>query len=266
MISRKQYLFLIFLFIAFCYSCNNPFPGYDEKEEGLYKKLLSFDDSEDGFQENRYVSADIKIIKNNEIVYRQYKEELKEPKQQLAFLYSYLNKDDSAEFKISSALIDKYFSEMQLIGNTEEYLTAYVKIYDYKTNQGEKIDAEMQEQMLLNKYIKENKKVEKKHGVYIINEKSGAGEKITNGKDITVQYKGRFLNQIEFDNSTINFTYGTPEQVIKGLEKALKGMRKGEKAKIIIPSQLAFGEEGSSTQVVPPFTTVIYEIEIINVK
>ncbi|PJB13827.1 MAG: peptidylprolyl isomerase, partial [Flavobacteriales bacterium CG_4_9_14_3_um_filter_32_8] len=60
--------------------------------------------------------------------------------------------------------------------------------------------------------------------------------------------------------------YGSPDQVIKGLEIAINGMKKGEKSKIIIPSQLAFGEEGSSTQIVPPFTTVIYELEIVNVK
>ena len=43
-------------------------------------------------------------------------------------------------------------------------------------------------------------------------------------------------------------------------------MKEGDKTKIIIPSQLAFGEYGSSTGLIPPFTTVIYNLEIIKVR
>ena len=43
-------------------------------------------------------------------------------------------------------------------------------------------------------------------------------------------------------------------------------MREGEKAKIIIPSQLAFGENGSSTGIVPPYTSVIYEVTMLKVN
>ena len=51
------------------------------------------------------------------------------------------------------------------------------------------------------------------------------------------------------------------EELKKIIEDRLK---KGEKSKIIIPSQLAFGRVGSSTKIVPPYTTVIYNLEIIN--
>ena len=54
--------------------------------------------------------------------------------------------------------------------------------------------------------------------------------------------------------------------MIEGLEKVLKVLKNGEKAKIIIPSQFAFGETGSSTGIVPPYSTVIYNLEIINIK
>lgn len=41
-------------------------------------------------------------------------------------------------------------------------------------------------------------------------------------------------------------------------------MNEGAKTKFIIPSQLAFGKMGSSTNIIPPFTTVIYEVELVN--
>ena len=62
------------------------------------------------------------------------------------------------------------------------------------------------------------------------------------------------------------FRCGDTAQTIEGLEIALKMMRVGEKAKIIIPSQLAFGNNGSSTGIVPPYTTVVYEVTLLKVK
>jgi FKBP-type peptidyl-prolyl cis-trans isomerase len=43
-------------------------------------------------------------------------------------------------------------------------------------------------------------------------------------------------------------------------------MRREEKSLFIIPSGLAFGQGGSSTGIVPAFTSVIFEVEIIDVK
>ena len=47
---------------------------------------------------------------------------------------------------------------------------------------------------------------------------------------------------------------------------ALYKLKKGEKAKIILPSQLAFGDQGSSNGVIPPYTPLVYQIEIIDIK
>jgi FKBP-type peptidyl-prolyl cis-trans isomerase len=90
------------------------------------------------------------------------------------------------------------------------------------------------------------------------------------GSLVTLNFTGTFLDGKIFDstharNQPLEIVYGKPLQIIKGLEIALKGMKKGEKAKIIIPSQLAFGSSGSP-EIIPPFTTLIYDIEIVNIK
>jgi len=60
--------------------------------------------------------------------------------------------------------------------------------------------------------------------------------------------------------------YGTEWQVIKGLEEAIGLMREGEKSLFILPSELGFGNQGSSSQVIPPFTSLIFEVEILKVS
>lgn len=88
-------------------------------------------------------------------------------------------------------------------------------------------------------------------------------------KDIVkLNYQGSFLNGRVFERSPDNFeiSYGTPDQLIKGLNYVIKRLKKGQNAKIILPSRLAFGENGSSNGTIAPYTPIIYEISIIDVK
>jgi FKBP-type peptidyl-prolyl cis-trans isomerase len=88
------------------------------------------------------------------------------------------------------------------------------------------------------------------------------------GTQVSLSYKGYFLDGKLIDNSNGNFsmTYGTPDQLLKGLNFVIKEMRKGEYAKIILPSSLAYGKTGSSNGAIPPFTPLLYEIQLTEVK
>ncbi len=82
---------------------------------------------------------------------------------------------------------------------------------------------------------------------------------------VVVHYKGWFLDGKEFDQSEEKgFPYRVCDngQLLKGIAMAVGWMHLGDKLKIILPSQLAFGAKGSANGVVPPFTPVIYEIQI----
>ncbi len=82
-------------------------------------------------------------------------------------------------------------------------------------------------------------------------------------KTISMSYKGYFLNGKQFDESPANWTVNpsTPDQMLKGLNYVIKYLNTGENAKIILPSYLAFGEMGTGN-IVPPFTPLLYEINI----
>jgi FKBP-type peptidyl-prolyl cis-trans isomerase FkpA len=267
-------LVLISFLITLFFSCENKFPDYIDKGNGIYLKILSFDNDEKKFEEGIYSRADITIKSSGKVIYKHYTSNIIEPdNKDFNQLFSFLNEGDSASFMITPSNIGNKY-----LGNSKtEYLEVLIKIHQYYTQEEylliqQKEDEEMNEQLLLVNYLKEFNLSEKdiRNGIYVKKLQKGEGKKIKNGDLISISYKGSFINRLEFDNnykdSVFTFTYGTPGQVIKGLEIALNGMRKGEKSKIIIPSQLAFGEEGSSTQIIPPFTTVVYELEIINVK
>lgn len=95
-------------------------------------------------------------------------------------------------------------------------------------------------------------------------------DSVKKGKKIKLFYKGYFLDGSLVDytphNWAFEFVCGQEGQLLAGLQLALYRLKKGEKAKIILPSQLAFGKQGSSNGAVPPYTPLVYQIEIVDIK
>lgn len=77
-----------------------------------------------------------------------------------------------------------------------------------------------------------------------------------------VTYKGTFRDGSQFDAGTTSFA---PNQVIKGWTEAMQLMGEGDKWKLYIPYNLAYGERGSPPRI-PPFSPLVFEIEIHKVK
>ena len=77
------------------------------------------------------------------------------------------------------------------------------------------------------------------------------------------------MNQKVFDssynrNETFSFELGQGK-VIEGWEEGFLKMQKGAKAKLIIPSKLAYKGEGYGS-LIPPYSTLIFEIELIDIN
>ncbi|MBP5546162.1 MAG: FKBP-type peptidyl-prolyl cis-trans isomerase [Bacteroidales bacterium] len=104
--------------------------------------------------------------------------------------------------------------------------------------------------------------------LYIITQQKGKGAKVTEGKEVTVHYTGRLLDGTVFDSSVER---GTPftfhigaNEVIPGWDKGLQGQTEGSKLQLIIPSSMGYGERGSG--IIPPYATLVFDVEIISVK
>ena len=93
------------------------------------------------------------------------------------------------------------------------------------------------------------------------------GRKADAGKTVDVNYVGKFIDGRVFDKSTtapISFVLGTG-RVIPGWDQGIALMRKGEKAKLLIPSALAYGPYGSGAAI-PPNTVLRFDVELVDVR
>jgi len=102
-------------------------------------------------------------------------------------------------------------------------------------------------------------------GLYYIEQVQGTGPNAKAGDKVKVWYTGRLFDGTIFDSSSkrdkaYEFILGKGN-VIKGWDEGIAMMKVGGKATLIIPSKLAYGEGGSG-QKIPPFTPLIFEVEL----
>lgn len=107
-------------------------------------------------------------------------------------------------------------------------------------------------------------------GIFMNIKEAGDTTAIMEGREVVIHYRGTDLNGRVFDDSRrmdapLRFVMGNENQVIEGLEIALYEMTKGDLATLIIPSWYAFGSKGSAGGHVPPYSTVIYTVEVLEV-
>jgi len=97
----------------------------------------------------------------------------------------------------------------------------------------------------------------------------GEGKMADSGNKVSVHYKGMLINGGEFDSSyrrgePFSFILGE-SRVIKGWEYGVLGMKVGEKRKLTIASDLAYGDAGVPGAI-PPLATLIFEIELLEIQ
>ncbi|MBT8316203.1 MAG: peptidylprolyl isomerase [Lutibacter sp.] len=97
----------------------------------------------------------------------------------------------------------------------------------------------------------------------------GNGAKAEKGKTVSVHYKGQLLDGNVFDSSysrkqPIDFQLGVG-QVISGWDEGIQLLKVGDKARFVIPSNLAYGSRGAGG-VIPPDATLIFDVELMDVK
>lgn len=97
----------------------------------------------------------------------------------------------------------------------------------------------------------------------------GSGAKAEKGKTVSVHYKGQLPDGTVFDssykrNKPIDFPLGMG-QVIAGWDEGISLLKVGDKARFVIPSDLGYGSRGAGG-VIPPDATLIFDVELMNVK
>ena len=105
-------------------------------------------------------------------------------------------------------------------------------------------------------------------GLKYTDEVVGTGTTPQKGQTVTVNYTGTLENGKKFDSS---FDHGKPAdfkigvgKVIKGWDEGLMTMKVGGKRRLVIPSKLGYGPEGTPN--IPGNSTLIFDIELLGVK
>lgn len=188
---------------------------------------------------------------------------------------------DSATFILDGP---KFFEQMMNPGQEYEFgddpLYLDVKLFGLmKKADFEKAQAEMQAQLderreqevaEIDKYLKDNPGMKQlETGVYLKTVKKGNGDKVEPLQNVKVHYTGRFVDGTVFDSSVergtpFEFTVGAG-QVIPGWDATVSGMKVGDKVTVLIPSDLAYGDGSMTRGAIPPYSPLVFDIELLEV-
>lgn len=144
-------------------------------------------------------------------------------------------------------------------------------------------EAEAAEGVILQEYLTTNGITTEPNesGLIFIAKEEGTGKQAVAGKNVKVNYEGMLLDGTYFDTSIeevakandifnpqrpygpLDFVLGQG-QVIKGWDEGIAMMKEGGKARLIIPSKIAYGAN-PRPGIITPFATLIFDVELVEV-
>lgn len=107
------------------------------------------------------------------------------------------------------------------------------------------------------------------NGLVIEELEVGTGDEATKGQTVSVHYTGWLTDGTKFDSSldrnrAFSFPLGGG-RVIKGWDEGVAGMKVGGKRKLTIPPEMGYGASGAGG-VIPPNATLVFDVELLEVK
>jgi FKBP-type peptidyl-prolyl cis-trans isomerase FkpA len=281
-----RFLILSFLSVIF-FSCGTDKEGYRKTESGL---LYKFIDSSKGAKPElgdvlvmniAYYTANDSLLYSSQSVSDSFPVVLVNP----TFIggveegFAMMSVGDSALFKVSAdSLFEKTFfttlpTYMQK--GSSVYFRVRLKniiskavtdsIKSAKDISNRKLEFE-----LIEKYLLENNMdvMPTQNGAYLSISKPGIGPNPQPGDSVYVAYTGKLLDGTVFDERTDRITrFGFQlgkQAVIEGWEECIPLLNKGAVAKMVIPSDLAYGADQIGA--LPPYSTLVFDVEILEIK
>ena len=285
---KKYLIFIGALLVLF--SCKNGENKFEKHESGLEYRIVS---SVEGATKKAkiddvmilnfsYETEDGNELYNSSIDERKYLRKLVAPTHTGGSFedgLAILTVGDSAIFKINA---DSFLRNSESYSNLpkdvkpEDIIIIQVKLIEIL--ESENFDSHLSEKYhednaiemkILEKFLKNaNVTVEpKESGLYYIEQVAGDGKQAFSGANVSVHYTVKLIDglviETSLDKKPISFTLGQG-QVIDAWDEGLTYMKEGGRAMLICPSDISYGELGSGD--IPPFSSLIFEVELISVK
>lgn len=293
MIRQLSFITLVLLFFA---GCKHSTPDFYTTEHGLKYRYHDINSDELIPKRGDYLSVYMKWKTINDSVF--YDSELISPSgidiiklgkpKHLGGIeegFEKLQKGDSVSFYIEPNRFYKDYlgrDEIPFFLIEEKEIIITLRLIDIESPneylervEREKEELELNElkniSMLVEQWKSENDSVIEINGSFLVLEETSDTSQIRYGNIIQLNYKASFINGVEFYNTYKNgfpdeFQVGKDAQMVEGLRYAISKMCYGQKGKVLVPSYQGFGSKGSAGNVVPPYTPIIYEIEVLEKK
>ncbi len=287
---RKNFFLLsaLFLMLSLLTGCSNAPKGYQATDNGLYYRLFTNNGGENP-QIGDLLELTMSCSVNDTVVILPLTKNIipmTEPSFWSDFVegFSMMHKGDSASFivDIDSSFVNLFgYNTLPPQFNSTDIMRFEVRLDDFypesefrfrmieniKKNYPAETEKAVSE---LNAYLEKNGVVAQptSTGLYYVKTQDGTGEKPSKGSTVKAHYTGYLLDGTVFDTSIergepIEFVLGVG-QVIPGWDEGIAMMSKGEKAVLYIPYYLAYGDRDLG--VIPPFSNLVFEVELIDFK
>ena len=285
---KLKYLWVVILLIT-VFSCKNKNNTFDETQTGLEYRFVDFNKDAVISSIGDVLAIDLIITNekgdtlfNSFSQNRKYLRVLKEAAHQNGSIedaLSMMHLNDSAVFRIDAYNFYKYSEGQEILpANIKKgekvlmfiKLNEIIKSNDYSGQLENKYhDSEETEMELLQNYLQLTNitKSALPSGLYYVKLEDGNGKRPAKGSIVKVHYSGAFIDgkpfETSYDKEPYKFLLGSGN-VIQGWEEGIAMMQEGEKARLIIPSKLAYGAEGRGE--ILPYSTLIFDVELISVQ
>ncbi|AUC20797.1 MULTISPECIES: FKBP-type peptidyl-prolyl cis-trans isomerase [Polaribacter] len=125
---------------------------------------------------------------------------------------------------------------------------------------------EEQNEAAILQYIEDNNLTATKteSGLYYVVNNEGTGTQPTSSSNVTVAYKGTFLNGTIFDESSVSGVAFNLNGVIEGWTEGIPYFKEGGEGILLVPYTLGYGENGYNT--IPGYTPLAFDIKLISVN
>lgn len=278
-------VFILFL-VAGCSS-----PEYTQVSEDISKKLIVFGDGAKSIGEASYLDinfstktvSESKTLEEKSSLFLSDFDTSMFGNKELSNDVTALVEGDSIEYLvkysvIKNSILDQFINEgivladsqkvtlnigCNLVMGTDDYLA----FREEQVRKGLAIEMELIEDYILKEGLSD--RLSQQGDLFYMKTMENTSENVRSSDILAVAYTCSFLNGKVFNEVTpeapLYLNISSPSQVIPGIESILKEMNEGESCRIIIPSYLGFGENGSSDGTVPPHTPILADVKVVEI-
>lgn len=252
-------------------SGNSEYEGFSVTDSGLNYKLHTLGDTEERLKEGDFVEVSFSKYDNTgRLLYSNSEEPM----------FQYNSNSDTGMMEVLGLISVGDSASIIQKENGKDVLVSFKLNNRFPTKLGEflngnpkyrtQIPAIELTQVLQKLKDYEQDSIQYLGGMFLIHLIKGSGDHPLTGHEVDFHMKstnmqGEIIESTHAVNNPFTYVLGDQDQVIEGLDYGIRRMKAGGKSIMIIPSHLAYGVQGSSTGIVPPNTTLVYEVDLLSI-